>query len=410
MKVVEAFSGIGSQSKALSNIGADYEVVATIEWDINAIYAYDIIHNGPQDLSEYENVTKEELIEKLSVHTISGNGKEPLQKSNLKRYPLDALMRIDYAIKRTKNLVSITDVKAINLPDNVDLLTYSFPCQDLSLSGSWHGNTKGIDRDANNRSGMLWEVERIIKEYDEIGKSKPKFLLMENVTNIRSKRHISNFTEWTTFLEEMGYINQIYDLSADNFGIPQKRKRTFMISVLHNGNENLKKEVEIYFKNNNLESVNHEPKHLKNFLRTDYNVDAYRKEALSSTPNYTISRRKIEISNDKLVENQKVCQSYVRTITTKQDRHPNSGVISLPKSLDAKTPFRYLTPRECFMLMGFDEEDYQNLIDNNFMFNRSREFYGVEKLNKLAGNSIVVNVLEDIFKQIIEIQKIYKLQ
>ena len=65
-----------------------------------------------------------------------------------------------------------------------------------------------------------------------------------------------------------------------------------------------------------------------------------------------------------------------------------------------KSNFRYLTPRECFMLMGFDEEDFQKVLDNDFMVTNNRNFFTNGKLYKLAGNSIVVNVLEAIFKQI----------
>lgn len=410
MRVVEAFSGIGSQSKALSNIGVEFEVLATIEWDINAIYAYDIIHNGPQDLREFENFTKEELVRILNEFSLSSNGKDPMKKTTLNRYPLDALKRIYCAIKRTKNLVSIKDVNADDLPENIDLFTYSFPCQDLSLSGSWHGNTLGIDRDANTRSGLLWEVERILQQYNETGRQKPKFLLMENVSNILSKRHIGNFEEWKEFLSQSGYVNQVYTLSANNFGVPQSRKRTFMVSVLAENNEQLRMKIEEYFLNNNLENKQvRQLEKLSNYLKTDYTNKDYLREALLSTPNYTKSRKKIEKENDHLYSDGKVLKSCVRTITTKQDRHPNSGVIMMPNSPDGKSPFRYLTPRESFMLMGFEEEDYQRLIDNNFKFNKGRKFYGVEKLNMLAGNSIVVNVLEEIFLQIEEIRHLFNI-
>ena len=90
----------------------------------------------------------------------------------------------------------------------------------------------------------------------------------------------------------------------------------------------------------------------------------------------------------------------VPTITTKQDRHPNSGVIKYNNLKKGKCDFRYLTPRECFMLMGFDEADFQLLMDNNFLCNKNGNFFSDSKLIKMAGNSIVVNVLEEIFKQI----------
>ena len=54
-------------------------------------------------------------------------------------------------------------------------MTYSFPCQDLSVGGAWHGNLTGINRDANNRSGLLWEVERILLDLYKNQKNLPRF-------------------------------------------------------------------------------------------------------------------------------------------------------------------------------------------------------------------------------------------
>ena len=184
-KVVEAFSGIGSQAKALKNIGAKFKVVATIDWDIYATCAYDLIHNGAPDLKPYKNFTKKELIGILKKkYTLSTNGKDSLSEFGLKSMSEESLRRVLAAIDRSHNLGSIVDISGKSFPGKVDLFTYSFPCQDLSICGAWHGNKSGIDRNAHNRSGMLWEVERILKELKELNKPLPKFLLMENVSNI----------------------------------------------------------------------------------------------------------------------------------------------------------------------------------------------------------------------------------
>ena len=116
-------------------------------------------------------------------------------------------------------------------------------------------------------------------------------------------------------------------------------------------------------------------------------------------PNDTPSRKDIYEYNTKIYHNKKVLAQTVPTVTTKQDRHPNSGVIDYWNEKEGKSKFRYLTPRECFLLMGFDEEDYNNIVSNNFE-HRKRYFFNIEKLNRMAGNSIVVNVLEEIFKQV----------
>ncbi|HFI0263468.1 TPA: DNA (cytosine-5-)-methyltransferase, partial [Streptococcus suis] len=290
--MIETFSGIGSQSQALKNLGVDYEVVATAEWDINALYAYDIIHNGKQDLKDLRHHTKESLIKELMKFNISSNGKSPLTEKSLRSMPIIQLKSIYAAIIRNNNLVDISEVHSQDLPD-ADILTYSFPCQDLSVSGHWHNNTGGIDRDAQNRSTLLWQIERILKEYEASGKELPKFLLMENVSNILSKRHIDNFREWQAFLEDLNYVNQVYTLDARDFGVPQTRKRTFMISVLANNLEN-KKAIEDYFSQNNLENYKSKAMHkLDEYLKLDYSQEKYRLEAIDSTPMLTDSREKI---------------------------------------------------------------------------------------------------------------------
>lgn len=404
-KVIEAFSGIGSQAKALKRASIKHKVIATVDWDIHAIYAYDIIHNGKQNLEQYNLLTKDDCIKKLSKYTLSSDGKSPLTIKSLALLSEIALKKVLCAIERTNNLVSITDVKAKQLPDDIDLFTYSFPCQDLSVAAYMHSNFSGIDRNANNRSGMLWEVERILKEYVEIDKKLPKFLLMENVSSLLSPRHINNFNIWKNFLSELGYINQVYTLDASNFGIPQKRIRTYMLSVLCD-NEHKKQSVKDYFECNNLEQHKQNKRNLKEFLFLDYTKTNYRDEAERSTPNYTPSREKIYNDNIIAYNGVNFCE-FVNTITTKQDRNPTSAVIDY-KSIKKKSIYRNLTPRECFVLMGFDEMDYQQLVDNNFYMCAGKYFLPQSTMIKLAGNSIVVNVLEKIFKQMKDISKILK--
>lgn len=401
LKVVEAFSGIGSQAKALENLYIDHEILYTVDWDINAIIAYDLIHNGKQNLAKYEKYNKDELLNILSKYTLSRDGKKPLEYKNFKKYNEEFLRSLYAAIDRTKNLVSITDVKGKDLPDDIDLLTYSFPCQDLSVAGYWHGNKGGIDRNANNRSGMLWEVERILLERQELNLELPKMLLMENVSNILATRNIENFNDWQNSLSKMGYYNEVFTLNASNFGIPQKRVRTYMLSVLCK----TKKErinVEKFFFENNLERhfFGKKMKKLENFIKLDYSNSIYKKEADMAQANRTESRIDIYNDNIKILENGKVRDIIVPTVTTKQDRHPNSGVIDYFVGDKKKCQYRFLTPRECFLLMGFEEKDYNVLINNQMYTTKKNVLFSNERLYKLAGNSIVVNVLEEIFKQV----------
>lgn len=406
LEVVESFSGIGSQVKALKNKKIEHKIVATIDWDINAIIAYDIINNGKPEINEYSLLKKDELIDILKEYVLSSNGKESMPLENLRKMKKIELEHLVGAIKRTNNLTSITSVRGEDLPLNIDLFTYSFPCQDLSIAGTWHGNNSGIDRNLKNRSGMLWEVERILIERRNKNLPLPKFLLMENVSNILSNKHKNNFQEWKDNLEKLGYVNYVYSLNAKDFGIPQKRIRTYMLSVKCD-DEKIKNQVEEYIENNDLrkeefrEKLAIKTKTLKEILKIDYEANnLYKEEANRIQPNETPSRIKIYEENDKIFDGKKILIDTIATITTKQDRNPNSGVIDYDSGRLGKSKFRYLTPRECFMLMGFDEEDFQILIDNNFTVGKNRKFFTDSKLYKLAGNSIVVNVLEQIFMQV----------
>lgn len=387
---------------------------AIVEWEISALYAYDIIHNGPQNLKPYRHHTKESIINILSKHNLSNDGKEPLSTRSLHSMNMLQLKSILAAIDRTNNRVDITKVQAKDLPDS-DLLTYSFPCQDLSVSGYWHKNKGGIDRDANNRSTLLWQVERLFKEYQQDEKPLPKFLLMENVSNILSDKHIHNFNEWCEFLEELGYFNQVYTLDARNFGIPQTRIRTYMISVLVSNEGELKK-VEDFFEKNNLENKTlpkEEINNISKYLKLDYSNDVYRKEAIESTPTLTPSREKILQLNPVLaLDNVAFNEKYARTITTKQDRHPNSGIILYQNEIltNINTKYRNLSARECFLLMGFNEESFNLLMENNVVFANERKILSLAKLIKLAGNSIVVPVLESIFEQMFEVRDLLSIK
>ena len=286
IKVLETFSGIGAQAKALERLNIEYEIVATADWDINAIIAYDLIHHGIQDLSLYDNKDKEEVIKELQGYTLSPDGKNPYAEGCLSRVNIEILKRLAVAIRRCNNLVSITDMTGKDIPEDLDLLTYSFPCQDLSIAGVWHGNMSGIDRGAHNRSGMLWEVERILKECVSANKRLPSFLLMENVGNIMAPRHMGNFQEWQTYLEKIGYNNKTYKLNAKKFGVPQTRERVYMLSAYVGDNQKKKDILDEYYKQHDLQNDEYveslsflEKRTMKDVVKNDYRVKKYRNEA-----------------------------------------------------------------------------------------------------------------------------------
>ncbi|MEG1313106.1 MAG: DNA (cytosine-5-)-methyltransferase [Bacilli bacterium] len=417
--IIELFSGIGSQLKALNNIGVETNVVSISEWDIHAFVAYDAIHNSIENLPEIEKMSKENILDKLRFFVLSNSGKEPMSFKTISSYSHEALKRIYSAIIRCNNIVDIHQMNGANINQEIDILTYSFPCQDLSNVGAFHGYNKGIDKNSGSRSSLLWEVGRILTEMNDLNKPLPRFLILENVPSLLSQRHKRNFDIWQNDIEKLGYKNKIYLLNASNYGIPQNRPRLIMISVFLPENEiqknKLDQEINDYFESHNLEnkeyidSLNIQAKSLKSLLRTNYKNKTLYAEALECQPNDTISRKAIWKGNPKLIDEYgEMKYSMVRTLTTKQDRHPNSGNLYFDYEGNKRSKFRYLTPRECFLFMGFDETDFEKVIKNNPEFHKNNKLFPRDKLIRMAGNSIPVNLLEQVFKQVLEIDEMIK--
>lgn len=132
------------------------------------------------------------------------------------------------------------------------LLTYSFPCTDLSVAGKQAGMSKG----SGTRSGLLWEVERILTEIRDSNGELPQILFMENVPQVHGKKNINDFEKWLGFLESLGYTNYWQDLNAKNYGVAQNRERCFMFSFLGEYNYHfpqpipLKKKLKDYLEEN----------------------------------------------------------------------------------------------------------------------------------------------------------------
>ena len=165
----------------------------------------------------------------------------------IQRLPEKQLRQIHNNICNTNNLVNIQQVKGkdLEIEDKEDycyILTYSFPCQDLSLAGKGKGMS-----DTSTRSGMLWEVERILTECNELG-TLPQILLMENVPQVHGADNVEDFNKWQLRLEELGYKNYFQDLIATDYGIPQTRNRCFMVSILGDYNYTFPKKQELKLK------------------------------------------------------------------------------------------------------------------------------------------------------------------
>lgn len=415
--VVEFFSGIGSQAKALHNIGLKGATLGTCEWDVHAIIAYDLIHNTPEIPDDIKAMDKEALLEELRKFTFSNSGKEALDYLSFKTYSLLTLQRLYLAIKRNHNYVDISNLSGKEMPDRIDILTYSFPCQDLSNVGAFHGYNKGIDKDSGSRSSLLWQVGRILGEMKDIGKQLPRFLLMENVPTLLSDRHFPNFSTWINDLKKIGYESKYFQLNAASFGLPQNRPRLLMVSVLVGDNNEIGEIVLDYFRSKKdddvvsdyMSSKYYHPKSVQELLRTDYDDPQLFSEACECTPNDTVSRRKIWDENPQIVKEGYVfnkAMDMIRTITTKQDRNPNSGNLYFDSGIDGRAKFRYLTPRECMLFMGFTDDDYQRLKDNNLEFHKGDALFARDKVIRMAGNSIPVKLLEGMFYQVWQIDRL----
>ncbi|WP_025910694.1 DNA cytosine methyltransferase [Priestia flexa] len=247
-----------------------------------------------------------------------------------------------------------------------DILVHGSPCQDFSRSGKRLG---GKDED-KTRSSLMWETLRII---ENMGAWKPKYVVWENVKGVLDKDMIGSFNKYLTRMSELGYTNSFEVLSALDFGIPQRRERIFTISILGEGVFDFSK------------LRRKATRHISEFLEEDVTDPQYMITIPSMlnrikefNPNAVNKYRTLDVIDDS-------CW----TITTRQDRCPNAGIIRMNGP-----QYRYLTERECWRLMGFTDEDFEEVLKEY----PSKPGKRNATIYKLAGNSIVVQVLEAIFE------------
>lgn len=229
VRLISLFSGYDSQALALKYLSINFEHYKTCEWAVKSIQALKDLH-FKDDITDYsKNLTQDEIIDYLTSKGISANYNEPMTREQIKRLGEQKQRQIYNNIKASHNLVNIQQVNASDLEIvDVDkycyLMTYSFPCQDLSKAGLG----KGMEKGSGTRSGMLWEVERILDECENL----PQILLMENVPDVIGSKNIIHFAKWLEKLEKLGYHCYWQVLNAKDFGVPQNRERCFMVSLL----------------------------------------------------------------------------------------------------------------------------------------------------------------------------------
>lgn len=253
IRLIEFFAGYGSQSKALEELkdwGVKFQHWKICEWAVRSIQAYKDLHFKEDNVDYSKEYPQEFIINRLARWGISQNYNEPMTKDQIKRLGEKEQRKIYNNIIATHNLVNIQQVRGEDLKivdtDIYDyFLTYSFPCQDLSKAGL----QKGMEKGSGTRSGMLWEVERILDELNENGKTQlPKVLLMENVPDVIGTGAIKDFSKWLAKLEQFGYKCYWKVLNAKQFGIPQNRERCFMVSILGDYFYGFPKEIKLNYK------------------------------------------------------------------------------------------------------------------------------------------------------------------
>ena len=243
------------------------------------------------------------------------------------------------------------------------------PCQNFSRVGNKLGGAKG----SGTKSSLLFETIRIIEEMEQ----KPKWIIWENVKGVLDKNMKTSFFDYIKELDMLGYESKYKILNSMDFGIPQNRDRIFVISYLGKNDFDFEKLQKTEMKN------------INEFLET--NVSDLYEVKQKSMLDYINGNNK----NKKFKGRLKVVDKFVYTISTKQVRVPNSGIIDLHNG-----KYRYLTERECFRFMGFDDSD----VDILEKIHPKRKNCTSSILYRQAGNSIVVNVLEEIVKNMFKNQ------
>lgn len=404
LKVIELFAGIGAQRKGLERASIEHEVVAISEIDKYALKVYEALYGNTPNLGDISKIEK--------------------------------------------------------LP-KADMWTYSFPCTDISLSG----RMKGLEKGSGTHSSLLWEVQRLL-EVSKANDELPKYLLLENVKNLISKKFKPYFDEWCRYLESLGYKNFYKVLNGKNYNVPQNRERIFLLSirtcdedyVFPNDIPHTTKLGDLlesnvadkYFLSEKLITCFSSMKNRNGLIRglrfrprgkkDEYAWTITTAPGSRATDTFIIEpipaairgranedgtyRQQLELKKDGNTNTLTTVQKdnvvivpqntkqgyaiahvgdgiYTNRADSKRGVVQRESIPTLKTSnkdiavvVDDPTDFisiRRLTPRECWRLMGWTDDD----IDKAFKANVSET-----QLYKMAGNSIIVNCLEAIFKNI----------
>ena len=317
----------------------------------------------------------------------AGYGSQSIALRNLGiPHEVVAISEIDkYAIQayeaihgKVNNLGDVSKIKVEDIPEH-DLFTYSFPCQDISVAG----NTKGII-EGETRSGLLYECKRIIEH------RRPKYLLLENVKNLVGKKFKGQFDEWLKYLEGLGYTNYWKVVNAKDCGVPQNRERVFVVSILgeHKPYEfpksKVTRDIREYLDGAKNEDLNISEKFRQQIKNTNFKKDYYKEDTFNLINGNIEGFKIMDYRYDEGLRIRK--NNLCPTLTTR-----GAGGLSGTPIIYNNGDFRFLSEREYLKLMGLYDDDINKIQDAKIS---PRQQY------KMAGNSIVVDVLEGIFKNL----------
>lgn len=370
VKFLSLFSGIGSPEKALKNLGVPYELVGFSEIDKYAVKSYCAVHDVDESL----------------------------------------------------NLGDITKIDEKALPKDIDLITYGFPCQDISLAGKQKGlfNEDG----SQTRSGLFFEALRIIEA------TQPKVAIAENVKNLVGKKFKAQFELVLSSLEQAGYNNYWQVLNAKDYGIPQNRERVFIVSIrkdIDNGLLEFPKGFPLELR---LKDMLDDEVDEKYYITTEQATKIVNWKAQQKPFERVLGEESVspcltargageyhsgmiiyspenkETTNMQLIVKEATKKGYTEAVEgdSINFEQPNSktrrGRVGkqVAQTLTTSTQqgavledlrIRKLTPKECWRLMGFEDSDFE----------KAEAVNSNTQLYKQAGNSIVVSVIEAIFQQ-----------
>lgn len=337
LRVLSLFSGIGAFEEGLKSLNIAHEVVGFSEIDKYAIEAYSVIHGVSKDL----------------------------------------------------NLGDVSKIDINTIPD-CDLVTYGFPCTNISVAGLQEGIVQG-----ETASGLLFEALKIIKN------KQPKYAIAENVKALVGKKFKDDFQKLLNTLSALGYNSYYEVMNAKDYGGVQGRERIFIVSIRKDIDDGKFEFPKPFESNYTLADILEDEVDDKYTVPRSMIENWYKKKppfgnrfTLKKYDDiaYTLVAKggRAVITNNYILKNEED-YSKVSEFSRKE---------SIGQILDKDLDIRSLTPLEYWRLMGFSDEDYikgKEKLESTVSTGRA----GADpQMYKMAGNSICVNVLEGIYKKL----------